>query len=51
MNSSKELIERILEIEWNMFQKVKNTEGRASCQDNKKTFYLMRSSQFASWSD
>ena len=51
MNSSKELVERILEIEWDMFQTVKNIGGKASCQDNKKEFYLMRSSQFRSWSD
>ena len=33
-----------------MFQTVKNIGRKASCQDNKKTFYLIRSSQFRSWS-
>jgi hypothetical protein len=51
MGNREELIEKILEAEWDKFQKVQNIGGRATCQDDKKTFDVMRSSQFASWSD
>ena len=40
------MIEEILELEWEMFQKTQNIGGRASCQDDKRTFYLMRESQW-----
>jgi hypothetical protein len=46
-----ETIARIIEIEWDMFQHVNNIGGRASCQDNKKTFVIMRQSQFENWTD
>lgn len=39
----------IIENEWDMFQKVHNIGGRASCQDEYMTFVVMRASQFASW--
>lgn len=42
----KELIDIILEIEWNYFTNLKNTGGRASCQDNKKEFLITRGSQW-----
>jgi hypothetical protein len=51
MINREELIAKILEAEWSKFQKVQNTGGRAACQDDKKTFDVMRSSQFVSWSD
>lgn len=35
--------------EWDLFQKVQNEGGRASCQNNFPVFSLMRSSQFAFW--
>lgn len=44
-------IERIIDIEWQMFQKVENIGGRASCQDDFETFYIMRFSQYGSWTD
>ena len=44
-------IERIIDIEWQMFQKVENIGGRASCQDDFETFYIMRFSQYHSWPD
>ncbi len=45
-----ELVEEILKIEWDMFQKVNNKGGRASCQNNYPTFEIMRSSQYKAWS-
>jgi len=41
----------IVEKEWNMFQNVNNIGGRADCQDDKKTFIIMRLSQLQSWED
>lgn len=42
------IIEEILSKEWKMFISVKNKGGEADCQRNKKTFTIMRSSQFKS---
>ncbi len=42
-------IRKIVEEEWSQFQKVNNEGGRASCQDDWKTFYIMRKSQFLVW--
>ncbi len=44
-------IEHIIEIEWEMFQHTENMGGRASCQDDYETFYIMRRSQYESWPD
>lgn len=43
------LIQRLIEREWTLFDKVHNIGGRASCQDDRKTFFIMRGSQFLSW--
>ncbi len=42
-------INEIIELEWEMFQKVNNIGGVASCQNNFLTFKAMRLSQFLSW--
>ena len=43
------MIDDIIDIEWNMFDKVNNAGGRAACQDDWWTFYAMRFSQFSSF--
>lgn len=43
------LIENIIQLEWNLFDKVPNEGGRACCQDDWETFSLMRESQYQSW--
>jgi hypothetical protein len=51
MDAREDLVSGIVEIEWKMFQNVPNIGGRAFCQDDFKTFQIMRSSQVASWSE
>ena len=41
------LINAIVDLEWNMFQETQNIGGRAGCQDDRETFYIMRYSQFS----
>ena len=45
------LIKEIIDNEWGMFTTVQNIGGRASCQDNRKTFDIMRRAQFEAWDD
>lgn len=45
----KELIERIMELEWPMFHQV-NGEERTDCQENPAVFRAMRGAQFRAWS-
>ena len=40
------IIYQIITREWEFFQNVHNTGGRASCQDNYEEFNIMRSSQW-----
>lgn len=50
--TTKELtIDKIVNLEWKQFQAVQNQGGRASCQDNWKTFEIMRKSQFFAWDE
>jgi hypothetical protein len=51
VTTKEDLIDRIIEAEWKMFQKVPNIGGRAACQDDLKTFRIMRAGQAASWSE
>ena len=44
------LVNRIIEMEWQMFDKVHNAGGRAGCQDDEWTFYVMRYSQHSALS-
>ena len=43
------LIESVVSQEWSQFDKVNNEGGRADCQDDWKTFRIMRSAQFLNW--
>lgn len=45
-----DLINQIVEMEWQMFDKVHNAGGRAGCQDDEWTFYVMRYSQHSAFS-
>ena len=47
--SGTETVTKILEIEWEMFDATQNEGGRASCQENKGQFLIMRRSQFSGW--
>ena len=47
----KNLINSILEIEWEMFTNTQNAGGRSSCQDDKPTFLIMRGAQAEIWSN
>lgn len=51
-NTAKDLlINEIVGEEFDMFQKVDNIGGRAGCQDDWTTFYVMRYSQASTWSE
>lgn len=45
-----ELIDKLIDLEWKAFDKVINEGGRAGCQDDHETFYIMRKSQYMLWS-
>ena len=48
-NVKADKVENILKMEFEMMQTTQNIGGRASCQDDWQTFYIMRGSQYASW--
>ncbi len=47
--TTKQLIEEIVEMEYEAFDKVQNTGGRAACQNDWATFEIMRKSQYQTW--
>ncbi len=46
---NKELMEKVLQLEWEMFSSVRNFGRRASCQLDGKTFRIVRYSQECDW--
>ncbi len=46
-----ETLTAILELEWQMFQEVRGLDGPAPCQQDRRTFDIMRSSQVLSWDE
>ena len=46
-----ETTNQIINIEWDLFDKVQNIGGRAGCQDDREPFFLMRSSQLDAWTE
>lgn len=51
LEGEKQLIDKIVELEWKQFDRVKNEGGRASCQNDFGTFSIMRKSQYLTWND
>lgn len=49
MESKDKLITEIVEKEYSMLDKVRNCDGRAECQDNKREFFKAREAQFYPW--
>ena len=49
MSISQETLREILDIEWEMFHSVQGIDGPAPCQDDRKTFEVMRASQLQAW--
>ncbi|MFQ9515828.1 MAG: tetratricopeptide repeat protein [Eubacterium sp.] len=46
-----EIIDEIVKLEFEAFDKVQNVGGRAECQNNWPFFYVMRKSQYMTWTD
>lgn len=44
-----DLVETIVRMEWDAFQRTTNMGGRAACQGNWPVFHQMRASQFLTW--
>lgn len=45
------IIEQIIRVEWEMLSNVDNIGGMAECQNDWKTFHIMRYSYYNAWSD
>lgn len=45
------VIDKIIDLEFEAFDKVQNVGGRAECQNNFPMFYIMRKSQYLTWTD
>ncbi|MDF3001836.1 MAG: hypothetical protein K0Q48_1955 [Bacillota bacterium] len=45
------IIERLLRVEWDMFQRVGSADGKAQCQEDWHTFHIMRYSYYNAWSN
>lgn len=47
--NERQLVEKIVKLEFEAFDKVKNEGGRAFCQNDWPTFSIMRKSQYMTW--
>lgn len=47
--SDAELVDKITQLEFEAFDKVRNVGGRADCQNDWPTFSIMRKSQYLTW--
>lgn len=47
----KQLIEELIELEYDAFDKTRNVGGRAACQNDWPTFHIMRESQYMTWNE
>lgn len=45
------LVNELVSLEWEAFDKVENLGGRANCQDDWNTFSIMRKSQYYTWTE
>lgn len=43
--------EALIDTEWELFHSVTNEGGKADCQNDPETFYIMRRAQFTCWSE
>lgn len=50
MERNDDIIDKIIHIEWDMFQAVNEGGPRADCQEDRATFEAMRRAQFLAWS-
>lgn len=48
---SQDGIRHLVDLEWDFFQATRNEGGRADCQDDRETFYVMRTGQAMGWSE
>lgn len=46
-----DLIKEIIDLEWAYFNRLNNIGGRASCQDNREDFEIMRTAQWLTFSE
>ena len=51
LSESEKLMDELVQQEWEQFTQVNNIGGRASCQDDFRTFSIMRKSQYQAWSE
>ncbi|MBN2028502.1 MAG: DUF4125 family protein, partial [Actinobacteria bacterium] len=51
MSGKEELIAEILDIEWDMFTSVQARDGGASCQEDRRSFHIIRAADFLTWSE
>ncbi len=45
------MIAEMVDMEWKMFSATRNVGGQASCQRDKRSFEIMRASQFEAWDE